>query len=271
MAKRNYSRFTDLVWTVTEEGIFKDDLSFEFHSFVLIISGEMKVIQAERTYIFGADSMLLFPRNQISTVIKQPMNNLPYQAVVFGLTVDKLKAFYANERPNLTAPPDSSVRILNKQPLLESFFASVIPYLNLEQPLPEKIAELKLYEAISILRSIEPDIDSVLSDFSEPGKINLVDFMEKHFKFNMPLEKFAYLTGRSLSTFIRDFKKAFKITPQRWLTIKRLELAHFQLSKKEKKATEIYLETGFENLSHFSFAFKKHFGYPPSEILGKLT
>ena len=65
---------------------------------------------------------------------------------------------------------------------------------------------------------------------------------------------------------IRDFKKAFKITPQRWLTKKRLELAHFQLAKKDKKARDIYLEIGFENLSHFSFAFKKQFGYSPSEL-----
>lgn len=271
MAKQNFSRFTDLVWTVTEEGIFKDDLSFEFHSFVLITSGEMKVIQAERTYTFDAQSMLLFPRNQISTVIKQPKDGRPYQAVVFGLTLDRLKSFYANEKPKLTAPPDNAVRILNKQPLLESFFSSVMPYLDLEHKLPESLAKLKLEEAIHILRFVEPDIDSVLADFSEPGKINLVDFMEKHYKFNMPLDKFAYLTGRSLSTFIRDFKKAFKITPQRWLIKKRLELAHFQLAKKDKKAGEVYLETGFENLSHFSFAFKKHFGYSPSETVGKLV
>ncbi len=41
--------------------------------------------------------------------------------------------------------------------------------------------------------------------------------------FNMSLEKFGYLTGRSLTTFKRDFFKTFKTTPQRWLTQKRLE------------------------------------------------
>ncbi|RZJ91959.1 MAG: AraC family transcriptional regulator [Chryseobacterium sp.] len=270
MAKQNFSNFTDLIWTVTEDGIFKEDLSFEFHSFVLLISGELKVVQADRTYVFGEESMLLFPRNQLSTVIKQPKDGRPYRAVVFGLRLDRLKTFYSKDRPNLTSPPDSSVRVLKKQPLLDSFFSSVLPYLELDGPLPESLARLKLEEAISVLRIVEPGIDSVLADFSEPGKINLVEFMEKHYKFNMPLEKFAYLTGRSLSTFIRDFKKAFQVTPQRWLTKKRLELAHFQLSKKEKKAAEVYMETGFENLSHFSFAFKKHFGYSPSQIIASL-
>jgi AraC-like DNA-binding protein len=84
--------------------------------------------------------------------------------------------------------------------------------------------------------------------------------------FNMSLEKFGYLTGRSLTTFKRDFHKAFNVTPQRWLTKKRLELAHYQLTEKEKNPVEIYYETGFENLSHFSFAFKKQFGYSPTEL-----
>ncbi len=52
--------------------------------------------------------------------------------------------------------------------------------------------------------------------------------------FNLSLEKFSYLTGRSLTTFKRDFKKSFTMTPQRWLTHKRLELAYYQLTEKKK-------------------------------------
>jgi AraC-like DNA-binding protein len=34
----------------------------------------------------------------------------------------------------------------------------------------------------------------------------------------------------------------------------------------KRKAADIYLEVGFENLSHFSYAFKKQFGYSPSMV-----
>ena len=57
MAKQNFNQYTDLVWIVTEEGIYKDDLSLDFHSFVLIISGEMKIIQADKSYTFGAENL----------------------------------------------------------------------------------------------------------------------------------------------------------------------------------------------------------------------
>jgi AraC-like DNA-binding protein len=135
--------------------------------------------------------------------------------------------------------------------------------------LPENIADLKITEAISILRVIDKEIDHILANFEEPGKIDLAGYMEKNFMFNMPMEKFGYLTGRSITTFKRDFKKAFDTTPQKWLTQKRLELAHYQLVEKHKRATDVCYEVGFENLSHFSFAFKKQFGYAPTELIGR--
>lgn len=84
--------------------------------------------------------------------------------------------------------------------------------------------------------------------------------------YNLPLEKFAYLTGRSLTTFKSDFKKIYNNTPGKWLMKKRLNLAHYKITTENKKANEVYLLAGFENLSHFSFAFKKAFGFSPSAI-----
>jgi AraC-like DNA-binding protein len=155
--------------------------------------------------------------------------------------------------------------------LLESCLASLIPYFEVQQPFPEDIASLKITEAISILRAIDKEIDNTLANFDDPYKIDLAGFMEKNFKFNMTLEKFAYLTGRSLSTFKRDFHKLYNISPQRWLTQKRLELAYYQLTEKNRKPVDVYLETGFENLSHFSYAFKKQFGLTPTELADRKT
>jgi AraC-like DNA-binding protein len=74
----------------------------------------------------------------------------------------------------------------------------------------------------------------------------------------------AFLTGRSLSTFKRDFKKTFNTTAGRWLTKRRLEEANYLIARKGKTASEIYLDLGFEDLSHFSSAYKKAFGNAPS-------
>ncbi|KIC95755.1 helix-turn-helix domain-containing protein [Flavihumibacter solisilvae] len=257
----------DIKLSCFESKLFKTEVMFDNHMLVWFISGGTRIVQAEATYEFSAGDIFLIPRNQLATIITYPKDGLPHKAVVMHLTTARLKNFYSDIelKPRIAAIP--KIRTFNDHPLLRSCLASLVPYFELKDHFPENIASLKIIEAISILRAIDGGIDDFLADFDEPGKIDIVGFMEKNFMFNMPMEKFGYLTGRSLTTFKRDFKKAFNTTPQKWLTQKRLELAHYQFSEKKKKPVDVYFEVGFENLSHFSYAFKKHFGYAPTELM----
>ena len=266
MAEKKVNRHAEIVLACSENHYYMGEKVLMDHALVRIVSGEVKVIQADRSYTFGYGDTFVFPKNQLSTMIKYPKDGLPYKSVVMNLTTSVLKTYYSEQKLDGLQPRSNGLIPLDRHPLLESFFASVIPYFDLESSLPEKIVLVKIEEAIEILRAISPGIDEVLADFSESGKIDLADFMEKNYMFNIPLEKFSSLTGRSLTTFKRDFKKTFRLSPQRWLIKKRLELAHYQLSEKRRRANDVYLETGFENLSHFSHAFKKHFGYPPTKL-----
>lgn len=266
MAEKLINRYAEIVLACSEDNHYKGEIILEDHSLVRVVSGELKVLQADRKYTFTAGDTILFARNQLATLIKYPKDGRLYKAVVIRLTTSYLRDYYTKKELGSLLPYSSGILPLDKNPLLESYFASVIPYFELETKLPERLVAIKLEEALEILRSVNTNIDSILSDFSESGKINLADYMEKNFMFNIPIEKFSYLTGRSLTTFKRDFKKAFHTTPQKWLTKKRLELAHYQLSERRRKPVEVYYEAGFENLSHFSFSFKKHFGYSPREL-----
>jgi AraC-like DNA-binding protein len=40
-----------------------------------------------------------------------------------------------------------------------------------------------------------------------------------------------------------------------------MELAHYRIREQSRKPSDVYAEVGFENLSHFTYAFKKHFSY----------
>lgn len=249
-----------------EDRFSRTEVVFDQHMLIWFISGETKIVQAETTHTFKTGDIFLIPRNKPATVINYPKDGLPHQTVVMLLTEKILRNYYRDTEPKVNVPAVATVHSFGHHPLLESCLASLIPYFDLKEPLPEHLAALKMREAISILRIIDPDVDGILANFDDPYKANLVSFMEKNYMFNMPLEKFSYLTGRSLTTFKRDFKKAFALTPQRWLTQKRLELAHYQLAEQKRKPIEVCFETGFENLSHFSYAFKKQFGYAPSAL-----
>jgi AraC family transcriptional regulator, exoenzyme S synthesis regulatory protein ExsA len=256
----------DIKLSCYDDKFFKSDIAFDHHMLVWFISGETKIVQAEATYFFKKGDIFLIPRNQLATIINYPKDGLPHKTVVMHLSTARLRDFYAGLKVKPKIAASQKIRCFNNHPLLESCLASLVPYFEMKD-LPDNIASLKMTEAISILRTIDEEIDGVLANFEEPGKIDLASYMEKNFMFNMPMEKFGYLTGRSLTTFKRDFKKLFNTTPQKWLTQKRLELAHYQFVEKNKKPVDVCYEVGFENLSHFSFAFKKQFGYAPTALM----
>jgi AraC-like DNA-binding protein len=141
-----------------------------------------------------------------------------------------------------------------------------MPYLTLPQGDNESLFSLKVKEAVLILLKAKPELKDILFDFTEPGKIDLEEFMLNNYHFNVGLNRYAYLSGRSLATFKRDFDKIFHTSPSRWLLQKRLQEAYYQIKEKGMKPTDIYLDLGFEDLSHFSYAFKNAFGHAPSKI-----
>ena len=260
----------DIKLSCYEDKFFKSDILFEQHMLIWFISGETKIVQSDATYFFKKGDIFLIPRNQLATIINYPKDGQPHKTVVMHLSTERLRNFYSNLDIKPKAAESQKIYCFNNHPLLESCMASLLPYFDMKE-LPEDIASLKIAEAISVLRVIDKTVDDVLANFEEPGKIDLTSYMEKNFMFNLPLERFGYLTGRSLTTFKRDFSKAFNTTPQRWLTQKRLELAHYQFVEKKKKPIDVCYEVGFENLSHFSYAFKKHFGYAPTELVAQNT
>lgn len=230
---------------------------------VRVISGEIRIAAANRSFRFFAGDTVLFPKDQLARMSKLPLNGKPCVAISVIFRKDRLEHFYQGVAPMSGRSHEPIV--FNDHLLLQSLFNSLQPYFELSDALPADLAVFKVEEAIRILRAINPSTDGLLAYTEAPGKIDLTTFMEQNFQFNLPLERFGYLTGRSLTTFKKDFKNAFKISPGKWLTEKRLQLAHYQLTEQHRKPSEVYLDAGFEDLSHFSFAFKKRYGYPPSQ------
>lgn len=99
---------------------------------------------------------------------------------------------------------------------------------------------------------------------SQTKKINLADFMEKNYKCDMSMSEFARASGRSLSTFKRDFKQMSTLSPERWLTDRRLRAA-YELLKRGRRVSDACFDVGFKNVSHFSAIFKKKFGHTPGQ------
>jgi AraC-like DNA-binding protein len=267
--------------TVQQSGIFftckeSDQVSFKNitpeHSIIYVYSGRMTLGIANCTYSLTSGQTALISRNQMVSLTKNSLGGHPFKAIAIFLTQDFLRAYYKSyQRVNHTS---SQVPVLKnaRNLLLDGLFSSVSSYADLnESAVPRALASIKMNEAVTIFRSIQPLTDLILSDFSEPDKLDLSDYMQKNFLSNVSIERFAYLTGRSLATFKRDFKKVFGSSPQKWLTEKRLAHAHFLIAENGMKPSKAFLQSGFENFSHFTFIFKKFFGYNPSKAVSRQT
>ncbi|MDR6941610.1 helix-turn-helix domain-containing protein [Mucilaginibacter pocheonensis] len=237
------------------------------HAFSFQISGNLTLTGTDNVYTFSPGDFRLSRRNQLVKFLKEPPPGGEFKSISVFLDQQTLRNFsmeYGYKAQNKYE--GDSIITLAPNPLYESYIHSLQPYEHMQQSGNKNLLSLKLREAILVLLQGNPELKDVLFDFSEPGKIDLEGFMNKNFHFNVQLKRFAYLSGRSLATFKRDFEKIFHMTPNRWLQQRRLQEAHYQIKEQGKAPSDVYLELGFQDLSHFSFAFKKTFGVAPSRI-----
>ena len=259
---------SEIILSCVEEAYYKDDFVVDEHAVIHMLSGESRMILGDRSQTFYAGDTIFLPRHRVVTAIKSPHDGQPYRSISLMLIGERLRDYFTRHAPIKGAAVERGISSYPVHPLLNSFFTSLLPYLELDGDLPEPIRALKIEECITVLRTLDPSVDRELTDFSGPGKIDLVPFMEQNFVHNLPTERFAFLTGRSLTTFKTDFKRAFHSSPGRWLTRKRLELAYRLINERNRRPSDVYLEVGFEDLSHFSYAFKKQYGVSPRGVTG---
>jgi AraC-like DNA-binding protein len=159
-------------------------------------------------------------------------------------------------------------------PNVHAFYHSMIPYFDSDSKPDRSLLELKFRELILTIAD-NPKNSELLSYFNtllqEPQAVSLQRVMEDNYCFNLKMEEFAQLSNRSLSAFKRDFQKQFNTSPGKWLLEKRLNHSMHLLSNAGKTVGEASFESGFENPSHFSRAFRQHFGVSPASVKHQVT
>ena len=139
-------------------------------------------------------------------------------------------------------------------------------YLAEDEEPDKHLMFLKTKEAVLGIIKSDPKYLAIFYEFSKSVKADLQEFVNHHITSGLPLKVLARLSGRSLSTFNRDFRKIYNAAPHRWLMKARLDHAKKLLLGENLRPSEIYLSLGFKDLAHFSRVFKKEFGVPPSAV-----
>ncbi len=122
-----------------------------------------------------------------------------------------------------------------------------------------------LLNAIRTYASTEVETVDMRGKFSKVHAVMLMDYLQANLGEPVRLEELAQLCNLSRYHFLRKFKNTFGSSPHAYLTRLRMSRARDLLAQGKPKITSVALECGYNQHSQFATAFKRHFGYSPSD------
>ncbi|ANF52549.1 AraC family transcriptional regulator [Chryseobacterium glaciei] len=240
------------------------------HTLVYLYSGEQIIEDRGEQITLKAGECAFIRRDHRILMYKNSVGEELYKGISLTFKRNVLREFFnklnKSEIPKNISIPENNIFKIETRPDITSLFQSLTPYFDTNIKPTEGVIHLKLLEGIYALLNSSETLYPILFDFTEPWKIDILEFMNENYMDELTMEQIASYTGRSLATFKRDFSKISNLTPQKWLIKKRLEVAYYKLKEERKKVQDVYIEVGFKNSSHFSTAFKKEYGFPPTEV-----
>jgi len=163
---------------------------------------------------------------------------------------------------------DKNIHKVAPNKLVKRFFDTLkTSYKDYENS--RELLDLKLLELLYLLdiKSKNNQLSISLSSITADNcKRNIQRLVEKHAISDLNVNDFAALSGRSITSFNRDFKNIYHTTPKKWLMEKRLSHAFELLVNKGWSVTDTATEIGYENISHFIETFKKKYNKTPHQI-----
>ena len=152
---------------------------------------------------------------------------------------------------------------------LVAYCWSLAPYFNDPSQVNPGLLRLKVMELLFNVMDCSKNIFRQMLQLRQPVKVDVHRVVEENYTSPITLEELAYLSGRSLSSFKRDFQSIYGETPAKWIREKRLSKARQMLQSSRMSVADVAYSLGFENPTHFSRIFKERFGSSPISFFRK--
>jgi AraC-like DNA-binding protein len=195
-----------------------------------------------------------------------------FKSVVFHLDPEAIrKAFDDKDLDFLRVDKSKVTRDpalkMEKNELMDSFVASMMPYFDNPQMAKDELLLLKLKELVYILSDFGNNqvVNQIIGTLYSAEEIAFDEIISANLYHNLSVGELAHLTARSESSFKRDFRKWYSESPAKYFKTKRLEKSSDLLKNSNTPISEIAWECGFENPAHFSTSFHDYFCKSPRE------
>lgn len=241
----------------------------ECHSIVYVLNGQKKWITPSKDYLVKEDQSIFVRKGAFKN---QQYFEESFCVLMFFMKDDFIKRCMENDLGkeikglHKVDHPDFVYRI-HIQESLRVLYHSFFSYLKQPEKTPQKIIELKFREMLMniCLDSKNHEIKNVLYTLGQNTGYSIEQIMEEQYIYNLKVEEYARLCGKSPSSFKRYFKNIYNTTPGKWLMAKRLHLARELMLSTDFTVQQICYDCGFESDSHFVRSFKSEYGVTPNQ------
>ena len=239
------------------------------HVVSLVLSGRQMIrTYEERTVTARAGEALLLSRGVYYVTDLLPDDG-PFESLLFYFDDDALHRFLSVTNETEVDPERTREYLhFTPSPALAAFVTHT-RQTAAAGLLTKPILGIKTLELLHLLHGLSESRTCArfLFRLTLPKRRNLRQFMERNYRKPLGVEDYAYLTGRSVSSFRRDFREFFGTTPNRWLRRRRMQEAVALLEAGDRSVTELSYAVGYENISYFIREFRKVTGLSPKQYM----
>ncbi|MGX5858290.1 helix-turn-helix domain-containing protein [Dyadobacter jiangsuensis] len=267
LSLNGHSLIEQCTHSIDEEG----SMFIEEHLLLFLLEGDLKVTYGKQSLGVSKNEMILLNKG---TLINYESSGNPekgnlFYCLMISLKDELIKSFVTSTDLKITKQLVDVETLPTVQPMDEcliAFSQSLEPFFkNVAKVAPSQLRH-KMMELLYDTAVCSDTIFQQILHLQQPVRTDLREVVEKHYATPIRLEELAYLSGRSLSSFKRDFQQTFNMPPATWIREKRLNKAKEMLETTGMSISEICYSLGFENISHFSRIFKQHHGTIPTAL-----
>jgi AraC-like DNA-binding protein len=243
----------------TAESVFLKD-----NVFLFVMEGQCILNYGKFEYQICKGEMVLL-QNSILVDYQNKTDKL--EMLSFSIKDYFLKEFIRMTRFKPKAAMAASPVVVHQIPReMNVFISSIEDYLNRPDMAENYLLRLKVFELLHLLAKADPDFLQQLMLHKMQARPDITVTVESNLMNSLTVNDLAQLSGRSLSSFKRDFYAIYNMPPSQWIREKRLSKAKELVAGSSMPIKDICYMLGFESNAHFSRLFKSYFGYRPSDL-----
>lgn len=151
----------------------------------------------------------------------------------------------------------------NKANYVETIFRELFEQVSQKKIFSGAICHYLLNALLIILMEQIPHEKTARRDKFDESFRRCKEFIDEHFTENISVEQMSQIANMSVSGFSHHFKKILGLAPCQYIIRLKIGMGQKLLIGTDKSITEISMELGYDNVSHFNNQFKKFVGTSP--------